>query len=94
MIDAKQLEEWRAIAGAATVGPWLRVREEVRTKKIVGEELIADCGGRDLDPHEIHSNAAFIAAARTAVPALLAEVERLQTELEREYERNMPTKAG
>lgn len=85
-VDLDQLE---ALANAATQGPW-HVHEEGfgrlgrPTVYATDEELryIANC--RDLPTHEDHAptddraNARFIAAARTAVPALIAEVRRLR----------------
>lgn len=73
----------RKLADAATPGPWAveDERGEVVTRHWQGETPVV-CGpprarGWDLDPED----AAFIAAARTAVPALLDEVERLRTAL-------------
>lgn len=69
----------KALADAATPGPW----------KSDGESVSASPGESDswtcqlFDKHESFmdnhiANGAFIAAARTAVPALLAEVEQLR----------------
>lgn len=88
-LDLDQLE---ARANAATQGPW-HVNEDgfgkhgVPTVYATDEELryIAKC--HDLPAHETHAptddraNARFIAAARTAVPQLIAEVRRLQAQL-------------
>lgn len=85
-VDLDQLE---ALANAATQGPW-HVSEEgfgrrgVPTVYATDDELryIAKC--RDLPAHIDHpptddaANARFIAAARDAVPQLIAEVRRLR----------------
>ena len=76
MITQEQLARWRALADAATPGPWEQVTE-------FGEWWIS---GPDIERHFVidttngvnAQNADFIAAAREAVPALLAEVERLR----------------
>jgi len=78
MIDAKFLDEIKAREQAATSGPW-----EVKVK------------GNTVESHQVMStgnepicsaispktkNAQFIAHARTDIPALISEVERLTSE--------------
>ena len=96
MITQEQLARWRALADAATPGPWEQVAES-------GEWWIS---GPDIERHFVidttngvnAQNADFIAAAREAVPALLAEVERLTAEVRRheeaEHQREMEHEAA
>jgi hypothetical protein len=67
-ITPAQLEEWKRLESAATEGPW----------KAEFGNLRYPCQAEDA---EIVANAAFIAASRTALPALIAEVERLNAEV-------------
>jgi hypothetical protein len=78
MITSEQLQHWRALAEAATPGPW---EGESVWSDDSDSYYVAVADGRGLLDTYISisdADAAFIAAARTAVPALLAEVERLQ----------------
>ena len=68
MLNDEQLNEWQRLADEATPGPW-RLRDFFALTRVVG---VADMNSSE--------NAAFIAAARTAVPALIEEVRRLTTE--------------
>lgn len=69
----ERLAELRAIAAAATPGPWTTSSAwSVRSGR---DELVAATSYYN---HE--ADAEFIAAARTAIPALLAEIERLVSE--------------
>ncbi len=75
------LNLWRKLSEAATKGKW----STCGTLPANGTEHV--CSDSDSCYHNIiassiceHENAAFIAAARTAVPALLDEVERLRRE--------------
>ena len=85
----EQLAEIKARAEAATPGPW----EYIERK---GFPTITSEGFRqssepwfDISGDE---DAIFCAHARTDIPALLAEVERLKTEVSNaDYERNMET---
>ena len=82
----QELDALKALADAATPGPW----ESELTGGCYTVWGKADAMGYDgivttdyLNPRlDDSSNAAFIAAARAAVPALLAEVERLREELD------------
>jgi hypothetical protein len=84
VITKEQLKAWRDAAEKATAGPWfddgectgngsvvmseaigLRVAHLPRTKNVVNQEADAE----------------FIAISREAVPALVAEVERLRAVL-------------
>lgn len=77
------LDRWEALAAAATAGPWkaglnggiaLVVSHDFGPGRLP-RQFRADCGHFDQD----RADAAFIAEARTAVPALVAEVRRLRT---------------
>lgn len=85
-ITIEQLAEWERLAAEATPGPWLLDRYGVVS---IDEATIRAAGGRwliraqiaailgipdDLPEGHVEKNAAFIAAARSAVPALVAEV--------------------
>lgn len=63
-----RLAELKRLCEAATPGPWEANMDQVW------------CDGWLADVHR-DENAAFIAAARTALPGLIAEVERLTDEL-------------
>lgn len=76
MIAQQQLQKWRRLADAATPGEWWT---ELRFVFAQDGEMVA--AGEGLTDDKI-ANAAFIAAAREAVPALLDEVARLRAELE------------
>ena len=82
MITNEQITEWRRLAEAATPGPWEEVAES-------GEWWMTTATDEDgslyVIPDTANMNQAdvdFIVASRSAVPALLAEVERLQWELD------------
>jgi hypothetical protein len=92
MMTPEQRAELRRIADAATSGPWeiqgpwpevtlyqYQDEEDPRAPNKIAS--LGECRGHDNvkdDP-----DAAFIAAARTALPALLDEVDRLEAENER-----------
>ena len=73
MITDTQLKEWRKLTKAATKGKWEPASKGSRIIHIHGAvsvEGVIECDdGKD---------AAFVATARTAVPALLDEVEGLK----------------
>lgn len=79
--DAARLADWRALAEAATPGPWAwRVTEDRHWAEVTPPPDDRDGPvARSL----ADDDAAFIAAARDAVPALLDEVERLRAERDR-----------
>lgn len=80
MIDADKMAELRRLAEEATPGPWRTSERELTIEDEEGQ-WVADCHGFNLGrPHA--ANAAFIAAAHTALPVLLDEVERLRAERE------------
>jgi len=110
MIPAEQRDEWRALAEAATPGPWRAVEGDLEGKPaseylrtlLANREADGTTSGRlfltlapnDIDPEagaevvpattgdgpRSEANGAFIAAARTAVPALLDALEAAERE--------------
>ncbi|WP_265560780.1 hypothetical protein [Streptomyces hygroscopicus] len=85
----QQLDEIDARAKAATPGPWCTDSWEIYqgTEYEAGAEWIGEtCRGRVEGLAQDRADAAFVAAARTDVPQLVAEVRRLRArvaELER-----------
>jgi len=90
MLTKQQLEEIKSRAEKATKGPWCfavlgdcaQLSPVERPKRVIGDLSIHDGRGNQYKNHisgeEGFSNSTFIAYARTDVPALLAEVERLK----------------
>lgn len=78
MISKKQLVEWERLANKATEGPW-RVCADTLCRHKPAD--ILDCPYPCEDGIIASQNdLEFIAAAREAVPALIAEVRKLQKE--------------
>ena len=91
MIDPKKIEEWKALTEAATPGPWSADDRDPKTGYLCGAIVVqvpavgARVEGRgvianvrhDGPRHRPDANAAFIAAAREALPALLAERDEI-----------------
>ena len=78
MIDLDEIERR---ANAATPGPWTG---KVNNCVEAGDEAVFETGcGCCTDSTLSEENAAFIAAARTDVPALIARVRELEAECER-----------
>lgn len=77
-----ELDRWEALANAATPGPWVLVDRDI----LGGYEVHApdDWTVFGYNGPE-RTDAAFIAAARDAVPALIAEVRRLRGLVEAAY---------
>lgn len=65
----------REIIGAATPGPWRRQKCLVAGRGAFAGQVIADCGGgfKPID----ESNAIYVTESRTAWPAALDEIDRL-----------------
>ena len=88
-----ELARLRALADAATVGPreafgthitaWAGDAGCEGCSGILSPQHAPECGEREVAGADA-PDAAFIAAARTAVPALLDEVERLRAEVDRQ----------
>ena len=86
-VTQEHLEQWRALADAATPGPWRgdTDRGELKYAVLGGDrELVIKVDHKNAESGFVGDNGendgAFVLAARTAVPALLAEVERLRAE--------------
>lgn len=81
-ITDAELGEWKALADAAAPGPWVVVGNPERDDCFVGMAWHAiddEHGYWELDSTVLTpDNVAFIAASRSAMPRLLAEVERLR----------------
>lgn len=73
------LEPIKERLNAATKGPWVAIHDvygySIATED--GESFVVDCDGQSPFPN--YGDVAFIAATRTDIPALIAEVERLRT---------------
>lgn len=87
-----QAAEWRAPCEAATEGPWFHADNDIGTRVAVVSEsawrerggkrcVVARLGSREGITDEDRANAALIAVARAALPALLDEREELRTQL-------------
>ena len=78
-----QLAVWKALADAATPGPWYfrtcRFGDKIETALHKGDVIDGEVRDMIIDP----CNGDFIADAREAVPALIDEVERLREENEK-----------
>lgn len=94
-----ELKKLRALAGAATPGPWIAQPDNdagpARVGSLATDEWFVSVdrhnGGKEyrdgwierwVPKENANATAAFIAVARTAVPALLDEVERLRATCE------------
>ena len=91
-----KLAEWKALADAATPGPWIEYERETHGEHYVvwiGTDSgdiakLCDCVKvRGEVDGAVKADAEFIAAAREAVPVLIDEVERLREENERNANR-------
>lgn len=82
MITETELTDIEARVNAATPGPWEAVGWDVRTKITADDQrgyLIASCQPSAF-PENGARNAEFLSHTREDVPALIAEVRRLQSE--------------
>lgn len=84
--DAAQVAEWGRLADAASEGP-LTIRNVWLPDESSPDGHMAyavvDASGLTIATDAIEEDTEFIAAARTAVPALVADVEALRAEVER-----------
>jgi hypothetical protein len=69
-----KLAEWEALAEGATGGPWEVVGDEVHAPHLVEQVEPTEVA----DVFDFRRDAEFIAAARTAMPALLGFVREVQ----------------
>lgn len=80
MITDDQIKTWGELAAAATPGPWIGT--DGCAVFADGYNLIADAFGETVrapwSQPQCVANAAFIAAAREAVPVLVSEIETLR----------------
>lgn len=84
MTTKEQREEWRRLEQAATPGEWAARPRGIVHCGLVSVDLEPGIGVvhvyRNKNDALRRNNAAFIAAARTAVPLLLAQVEALEAD--------------
>jgi hypothetical protein len=88
-ITQSQLAEWQRLSDEATSGPWQKWNEGHGPRDLAPFSVVTSAGGDD--PNEgndttiaeraTRPNAAFIAAARTALPLLLAALAEREREL-------------
>jgi hypothetical protein len=76
MTDA-ELDALEKLAAAATPGPWT-IQFTTMSTRVYGPPESFVCGMPAIDDPTVEPDAHFIAAAREAVPALIAEVRRLR----------------
>lgn len=72
MITDERIAELRAVCADATPGPWL-----LEDNGTLGGLLVRPPAGRP-HRHDHGEDAEFVATARTALPELLAEIERMR----------------
>jgi len=81
-LTAEQLAAIKAREAAATDGPWLYDHGLLRGGGHIGRRQLAEM--HSFSPyHRAEADGTFIAEARTDVPALLAELDRMAAELDR-----------
>lgn len=92
LLAEKDLAEWEGLANECPAGPWqcngdgwvvaTVVRSQDRHHvSVVQTDPLGELQELDLDGRSIDAIEAFVAQARTAVPALCAEVRRLRSEV-------------
>lgn len=79
MSTEQQRAEWRELTAARTPGVWEAERMQRQYVVSATAQVVAMTYPR-INAHDDEPNAAFIAAASVAVPALLADVDRLTAE--------------
>jgi hypothetical protein len=97
MIPPTTLSAWSELAARATPGPWepnVWIETDGNEWRATGPGHEDSSGDYDSAPgcpdeQAAQADAAFIAASRTAMPALLAEVERLKSERDALFEERM-----
>ncbi len=80
-ITAEQIAEWKALAEKATEGPW--TTGQAGNLRVYGPDGSGVYSGPICEAIRTtqRPDISFIAASRTAVPALIAEVEKLRQAL-------------
>lgn len=76
----EEITRLRALADAATPGPWKRDVSELDVFAVDRglPQTIVSANDYGISVQQTMCDIAFIAAARTAIPALLDEIERLR----------------
>lgn len=74
----EQLAKLERLANAATPGPWETNEDWTHEIHASGRGILIGNVPRGPEPYGRAGDAAFIAASRSAVPALVAEVRRLR----------------
>ena len=90
-LNDQQLAELKALADAATPGPWWSgecVPADGHALAWLGN-MFVDCNGGQKNYAEPSHDAEFIAASREAIPALIADLKEVQRELENERARGI-----
>lgn len=90
MITDEKLTEWNNLADEATSGEWNvelyqnKISRDFNwwVRPVQGSDIWGVCNTGDENAPRASQDAKFIAAARTAVPTLIAEVRRLRAENE------------
>lgn len=91
IMTAAEIEELRALEAAATPGPWESVRSDPAegvncwwlSARVASSSLYLGCIYGGYGRNDNAANAALIAAARNALPKLLATIEDYASELMR-----------
>jgi hypothetical protein len=78
-MNPTDLDELERLAAAATPGPWEAIRPRINIRIMAGDRYVLESGPCGVRTEE---DGQFIAAARAAVPALIAEVRRLRAQVE------------
>lgn len=77
------LEHLRALESRATRGPWRNIYDGYGAMVLdPNKDEVCGLDLQDISGEQQDRNAQFIAAARTALPELIAEIERLQARVE------------
>ena len=80
-VSPEQLAEWKQLAREATPGPWIAQSDLALHAGALhpdGDILVWNTTDDDGYGRFTAADLAFIAAARTAIPLLVSEVERLR----------------
>lgn len=83
LVTNEELDHWERLAAAATPGPWDPADLPLFASGAVWLEALDEPPESGTTEGRARRDAAFVAAARTALPALVAEVRRLRMELNR-----------
>jgi len=77
MPSKTQIAEWRALADAASPEPWEVATVGSGVYEPIEGNTVADTFDSEEPAERIEANEAFIAASRTAVPAMADMIDRL-----------------